>query len=133
MSRLSISLVVALAFAAVCLAPLAARAGASNPAGVVIDPWWVGPNSAYGAVDPTRYSSDSNQSIGCMTTGNGFLSCDARSIDGYPRSCSGYTADPGLLAAARSINKTSLIQFTADATDGSCIDLRVTNSSLYLQ
>jgi hypothetical protein len=87
-------------------------------------------NTAYGTLAYARYSSDTNESIGCYTEafpGSATLVyCSVRDPDGKYLGCT--STDSNIAATARSINDTSFVEFHV-AADGTCTFLIVQDYS----
>jgi hypothetical protein len=109
-----------------------ASPGVSLAGQVNVDPVSVGTGFAYGGIGAAHYSSDSLQYIGCQTVSNSSASqatCWAQDASQpQPKYLSCTSTNPSIVAAARSINTTSLILFTVDS-GGNCTEVVVADGS----
>ena len=87
------------------------------------------PCYAQGSLNAVRYSSDSQEQIGCVNYGSA-IQCSATNAAGTWVYC--FSSDPTLVANERAINETSSIWFLYDAS-GTCTNLDVDNTSFYLR
>ncbi|XXF74908.1 hypothetical protein P2318_17695 [Myxococcaceae bacterium GXIMD 01537] len=86
---------------------------------------------AYGSIGFARNTADSVQSIGCATSFGGGSSsgqCNARNAAGHSVSC--FTTNPQAIAVMQSINDSSWVYFSWDAS-GQCVNVQVENASTY--
>jgi hypothetical protein len=94
----------------------------------------VGPSSASGSMVGARYSSDSQQYIGCVfyqeTLTSGFVRCSARDKTGRSFSCSSY--DPRWATVVKTIADSAVISFEGN-DGGSCTSLVIENHSSHLR
>jgi hypothetical protein len=91
---------------------------------------WLGSGEVEGTVGMARYSSDSNEEIGCFvedTPGSGaYAGCYARNAAGTYASCG--TTDPTFASTVGHLNTTSTVLFEYNA-GGQCTYLVVQNGS----
>jgi hypothetical protein len=120
--------------AAGCLATSVALAGRRANGNVIIFTF-----DAEGSVAGARYSSNSNESIGCIVTSGtvvGSLGARCWAEDSTGRGLDCVTNDPDIIATARSINPTSYVSFSIPQKPNNggaqCTRLAVTQSSEYL-
>jgi hypothetical protein len=93
---------------------------------------FLGSTYADGNVGAARYSSDSNQEIGCYAQGSPgsvYAGCYAADSSGNYASC--VTGDPAFVATVGRINATSFIWFEYNSS-GQCTYLTVDNDSSYI-
>ena len=88
-------------------------------------------STAYGSMAGARYSTDSQQYIGCtlQNSGGGFVRCTARDKAGKYFTCG--STDVRLTSAAKALTDFSYLAFSITPGSSSCSDLQVYNSSFY--
>jgi len=98
-------------------------------AGSVIQPEvYVQVGFASGSMVGARYSTDSQQYIGCRFLNNGtFVMCVATDKTGKSAACT--STDPRYATVIKAITGSSYINFESDLGTGSCIELNVVNAS----
>jgi hypothetical protein len=93
----------------------------------------VGTTSGYGTMAGARYSTDSQQYIGCtlQRSGGPYIRCSARDKTGRSIYCT--STDPRFVDAAKGITDSSFIFFNVAPSTTSCNRLEVDNSSAFLR
>jgi hypothetical protein len=91
-------------------------------------------NAAYGSMAGARYSTDSQQYIGCNFTHPALgllINCSARDKTGQSFTC--WSNETRFVNAAKALTNYSYIYFNTAPGSSSCGDLQVYNSSFYLK
>jgi hypothetical protein len=91
-------------------------------------------NAAYGSMAGARYSTDSQQYIGCNFTHPALgliINCSARDKTGRSFTC--WSNETRFVNAAKALTDSSYIYFNTAPGSSACGDLQVYNSSFYLK
>ncbi len=89
------------------------------------------PRVATGTMRGARYSTDPRQYIGCEISNGTFVSCRANDRVDTSLYCFSYALT--MIDAVQRMTDSSAIYFRADSATGACIEIKISNGSLFLK